>query len=346
MPRTRSLAWSELKLGIVSVTALVLVALLVVAIGGEAGFWAERFPVKSLFTDVQGLKPGAVVWLAGKEVGTVDRVEFSGAQVEVTMELLTSVRPLITDETTASIGSLSLLGEPIVDLKANGRGTPLQDWSYIKVSGSGGPFGDLTETASSSLEQVGQLLTDVRAGKGTLGKLVSDDELYREMTAFIGSAGRVTEGLSRGQGTLGAFLKDPTAYNNFKGALENLQTMTAKINSGEGALGRFLNDEAMGRNLASTFSNLEQATAKMNGNQGTMGKLLTESELYDRLNGTIGRMDAVMARLENGEGTAGLLLRDKQLYESINGAVTEFRSLLADIRRDPKKYLRVSVSIF
>jgi hypothetical protein len=41
-----------------------------------------------------------------------------------------------------------------------------------------------------------------------------------------------------------------------------------------------------------------------------------------------------------------LLLKDRQLYESINGAVSEIRALLADIRRDPRKFLTVRVSIF
>ena len=47
-----------------------------------------------------------------------------------------------------------------------------------------------------------------------------------------------------------------------------------------------------------------------------------------------------------GEGTAGQLLKDKQLYENMNGAVTELQALLAEIQKDPKKYLNVKVSIF
>jgi len=38
MPRTRSLAWSELKIGIIAVAALVLAAMIIVAVGGAAGF--------------------------------------------------------------------------------------------------------------------------------------------------------------------------------------------------------------------------------------------------------------------------------------------------------------------
>ncbi len=40
------------------------------------------------------------------------------------------------------------------------------------------------------------------------------------------------------------------------------------------------------------------------------------------------------------------MLKDKQLYENMNGAVSDLRTLVSDIRKDPKKYLNVKVSIF
>ena len=43
-------------------------------------------------------------------------------------------------------------------------------------------------------------MADVRAGNGTLGKLVTDDALYRELNQFIASAGDVTSNLNQGQG--------------------------------------------------------------------------------------------------------------------------------------------------
>ena len=40
------------------------------------------------------------------------------------------------------------------------------------------------------------------------------------------------------------------------------------------------------------------------------------------------------------------MLRDKQLYENMNGAVGELRQLVQDIRKDPRKFLNVRVSLF
>ena len=73
---------------------------------------------------------------------------------------------------------------------------------------------------------------------------------------------------------------------------------------------------------------------------------MTDEALYKRLDSVTGRLDALVGNLQKGEGTAGQLLHDKQLYENMNGAANEIRSLIADIRKDPKKYLNVRVSIF
>jgi hypothetical protein len=76
------------------------------------------------------------------------------------------------------------------------------------------------------------------------------------------------------------------------------------------------------------------------------GKLLTEKELYDRLNSTINRLDELTRNLNQGQGTAGQLLHDKQLYDNMNSAANELKGLIGDIRKDPKRYLNVRVSIF
>ena len=42
----------------------------------------------------------------------------------------------------------------------------------------------------------------------------------------------------------------------------------------------------------------------------------------------------------------GQLMNDKQLYDNMNRTMTEMQQLLADIRKDPKKFLNFRMSIF
>src|SRR3954464_15529338 len=131
MPRTRSLAWSELKIGVMAVAALGLTALLIVAVGGASGFAWERYELKTSFADVQGLKSGAIVRIAGVEVGKVTSVELSGGGVDVGVSIKKENRARVPSNSRASIGAMSLLGEPLIDVSPSSTGTPLKDGDHI-----------------------------------------------------------------------------------------------------------------------------------------------------------------------------------------------------------------------
>jgi phospholipid/cholesterol/gamma-HCH transport system substrate-binding protein len=54
-------------------------------------------------------------------------------------------------------------------------------------------------------------------------------------------------------------------------------------------------------------------------------------------------LESVMARIERGEGTLGKLSKDETLYKNLNDTVTSLKNLSEDIRRTPKKYLKLSL---
>lgn len=346
MPRTRSIAWAQLKVGVVAIAGLVLAAVFIFMVGGQAGFAWQQYHLKTRFADVQGLKSGAVVRVAGVEVGTVESLEFSGPEVEVVMKVSKRMRDRITTESRASIGSLSLLGAPVVDLSPSRTGTPLGDWAFVPSRRPYGQLADVSESATRTLQQTTALLADMRTGKGVIGKLFTDDSLYRELTSFVASAEDVVSALNAAQGTAGRLIKDPELYRTLKGSVDNLAAMTDRINAGEGSLGRLLKDDALARSVTATSENLEQLTGRINRGDGTLGKLTTDPALFNRINDVSARLDALLKRLEEGQGTAGQLLQDRQLYENMNGAVTDLRSLIAAIRQDPKKYLNMKFTLF
>jgi phospholipid/cholesterol/gamma-HCH transport system substrate-binding protein len=346
MPRTRSLAWSELKVGVMAVAAIALAAVLIVAVGGASGFAWERYELKTTFDNVQGLKSGAIVRIAGVEVGKVAKVELSGAGVEVRLSIKKENRSRVTTDSRASIGSMSLLGEPLIDISPASTGTPLKDEDTIQSVKPPVQFSDVAEQANAGITEATALLKDIRGGRGTVGKLFTDEALYREMNALVASANAVTDAINRGRGTLGKLTNDPGAYNELNAATANLRRMTDRINAGEGSLGQFLKDDKLAKSLTATSSNFEQLSGRLTRGDNTAGKLLTEKELYDRLNSTATRLDELTRNLNSGQGTAGQLLHNKEMYDNMNSAANELKGLIADIRKDPKKYLNVRVSIF
>jgi phospholipid/cholesterol/gamma-HCH transport system substrate-binding protein len=346
MPRTRSLAWSELKIGIVSIVAIFMAALLIFLLSGDSGFFWQRYQLKAVFDNIAGLKTGAPVRIAGVEEGSVTAVEFAGDRVEVTMELSKERQPLVTTESLASLGSISLLGEAAVDITAASKGTPIPEFGYIKTGKAVGSIADVATTASTSLEAASKLIEDISNGRGTMGRLFTDEALYVELNRFVTSAEAVVQNINRGRGTMGRLMTDPTLSRSLEASVANLENMTGRLKAGEGTLGQLLTNDALSKSLTSTTSNLDTLTGRLNKGEGTMGQLITNDSLFKRLDSMSNRIDTLVGQLNAGEGTAGQLLHDKQLYENMNGTVTELKNLITEIKKDPKKYLNVKVSLF
>jgi phospholipid/cholesterol/gamma-HCH transport system substrate-binding protein len=346
MPRTRSLAWAELKIGLLTLAALIMATVLIFLLSGEGGFFWQRYSLKTVFPNVAGLKSGAPVRVAGVEVGSVTEVELVGDRVEVVMELSREMQPRVTNTSIASLGSVSLLGEAAVDITASSQGEPIPEWGYVRAGPTPGSLTEVATKATEGIDELTVLLRDIRGGRGTVGRLFTDEALYNQMNSLVVAAEDVVRNVGQGRGTLGRLANDPAAAKALEASLQNFEAVTARIKAGEGSLGKLLTDDALARSLTSTSTNIDAITGRINRGEGTAGALISERQLYDRLNSMSDRLDKVMSGLEKGEGTAGQLLRDRQLYENMNAAVGELRLLLQDVRADPRKFLNVRVSLF
>jgi phospholipid/cholesterol/gamma-HCH transport system substrate-binding protein len=346
MPRTRSLAWSELKIGVVTIIAIAITALTIILLTGGRGFFWQRYKLKTRFENVAGLKSGSPVRVAGVEVGTVTGVDLAGDKVDVSFEVNKEQRQRITDKSSAKLGSVSLLGESAVDISPSTTGTPIPDGGYVVAAPPAMQLSDIAESASKNVAEITALVQDVRKGRGTVGKLMTDDTLYLELQRFATTADDLVKGVRSGRGSIGKLLNDQAAADALEASLRNVETITRQINAGEGSLGKLLKDETLANSLNAATSNLQELTARLNRGEGTAGKLLTDPALFNRVNSVADRFDQLMTKLNEGQGTAGQLLKDKQLYENMNGAVADLRSLLANINKDPRKYLNIKVSIF
>lgn len=172
MPRTRSLAFSELKIGMLTVFAAAMAGIMVFAVGGAGGFAWQRYPLKTRFANIATVKAGTPVRLAGIEVGTVTEVQFAGSGAEAWLEVSKDVRPLITDRSLAVIGAISMLGEGAVDITSGPGGAPIPDWGYVPSGVDASSLAGLQATAGESLSEVGRLVAGREPGVGAGAALV------------------------------------------------------------------------------------------------------------------------------------------------------------------------------
>ena len=346
MPRTRSLKWSELKIGILAIVAIVIAAALILTLGGEGGFFWQRYNLRVKFSNAGGVQRGSPVRVAGVTVGAVEDIQIVGSEVDMTLELNEEMQDKVRTMSRATIGSVSLLGEGAVDITASTTGQPIPEWGYVPSNPPPAQLADVTAQANRGITELTALIQDVRAGKGTMGKLMTDEQLYAELRQFTAAARNVTDGLASGRGTLGQLLNNPESARQLEASLKNLTAITNKINAGQGSLGQLMNDPALAKNLTAVTANFESLSTKLNQGTGTMGKLMNEDLLYQRLNAVTTNLEQLTAKLNQGQGTMGQLMNDKQLYDNMNRTVTEMQSLLAEIKKDPKRFLNFRMSIF
>jgi ABC-type transporter Mla subunit MlaD len=119
-----------------------LVLMVVVGLAAIGSLFARRgrfHPqvLKSCFTDVQGLKPGSSVRIAGVDVGTVTSVrpnpQNNNCPAEVEMELATAYDLRIPRDSLTEIDTDGLLGGSLVTIDVRqASGSPIENYGYLK----------------------------------------------------------------------------------------------------------------------------------------------------------------------------------------------------------------------
>ena len=225
MAQRRSLAWTELRVGILVIVSFVLLALAIFYIGGESGIFTKKYTVVVYFENANGLRNGAEVWLEGVTIGNVSSVRISrqtdpDKAIEAELRLDERYKNIIRTDSKVTIGTIGLLGDKTVSIT---RGTEAG-----KVVDEGGTLqgteeGDIRKIVQGTNDFVAnlQVLSDqvkrmadrVDRGEGTLGKLSKDEAVYNDFRDTIARFSALVTTIENGEGTAGKFIKDPTLYN-------------------------------------------------------------------------------------------------------------------------------------
>jgi len=121
-----------------------------------------------------------------------------------------------------------------------------------------------------------------------------------------------------------------------------------------GATNRLVNDfsaiaNEQSRQLTATMASVRRATTAIDPAKvdSTLANFRTTSanlaELSGQVKETSRKLDAVLAKVDSGPGSAARLINDPGAYNDVRGLLQRMDSLLADIKKNPKRYINVRI---
>jgi phospholipid/cholesterol/gamma-HCH transport system substrate-binding protein len=103
------------------------------------------------------------------------------------------------------------------------------------------------------------------------------------------------------------------------------------------------------RQLSATMTSLRRATGAIDPAKvdSTVTNLRTASsnmaEMSAQLKETSGKLDLILAKVDSGNGSAAKLLNDPGAYNDVRALLQRMDSLIADIKKNPKRYINVKI---
>ncbi len=358
MPSQQEVQWSQLKVGVLVIVALLaLTALIFLMSGSTGGFFSGKITVRSYFEDASGVKIGAPVNLQGVTIGNVKSVrivpERKLTPVEVTMKLSDKYIKGIHKDSTASLDTIGVLGDTVVEIDSKHATGPQISKNDELPTTETPNLSDVIKSSQGTVEQVNVILGKVNSlvdalnsGKGSIGQLINNPDLYNKANATINQLQHLVDEVSNGKGSIGKLITDDALYNNLNQTSARLSHIANQIDSGQGSIGKLVKDDALYNNLNQTVASANKLMADINQGHGTLGMLAKDPQFQQRFRDTVERLNSITARIDNGEGTIGQLVRNPALYNNADQAIAETRNLVTSIRENPKKYLTFKVKVF
>ena len=292
----------KLQLGVFIVLGTIILIAALYFIGNRQNLFSKNIKLNAQFANVNGLQLGNNVRYSGIDVGTVSRINMkSDTIILVEMLIKESMRVHIKKDVIATIGSDGLVGNMIVNIiPREGKlpsvvsGDTIRTYSRIGTEDMLTTLNVTNENAALLTADLLNITTEIINGKGTLGMLITDSLMARDLKQTIFQLKRTAVGASQTidklnnyietlqttESVANVLLTDSVTGQQMKVIVTNLQqsseevhTVTKTLNdligdieNGEGALKYLTTDETLVRNIDSTMINIKESTQRFNEN--------------------------------------------------------------------------------
>lgn len=172
----------KIKLGIFVSVGLFLLIAGIYFIGDKQQLFNKTFQISGIFKDVNGLQVGNNVRFSGINVGVIESIEIvSDTSVKVNFSIDEATRKFIKKDAKITIGSDGLMGNKVAIIIPGTIGKKQIEQNDIIVTTIPVSVDDIltnleatTNNTAYITEDLSVIMTNIREGKGTIGKLFMD----------------------------------------------------------------------------------------------------------------------------------------------------------------------------
>lgn len=219
MPRRRGR--TEVIVGIFVLASILVLVIFVVIIGRRQNIFERRYNINAFFNNVGGLQPGADVLLAGINVGFVRSIEFGPSnRVRVDMSIKVAEQQRIRSDSIASIRTMGLMGDKYVAITVGSANEPeIPPEGTIKTQ----EIFELSDLIEEMRPTIGNLESAIKNISDITERLANPQS---DVAKILDNVKVITTDAREGKGTLGALLTRDDLYNKADGVLENLEVVS------------------------------------------------------------------------------------------------------------------------
>ncbi|NLP58679.1 MlaD family protein [Lutibacter sp. B1] len=287
-------------LGIFVIVSTVLLITALYFIGNKQNIFGKTFKISAVFNNVNGLLLGNNVRYSGINVGTVKNiVMINDTTICVDMVLEDKILKHLKKNAVATIGSDGLVGSMIINIiPAKGEsellvsGDTIMSYSKITTNDILTTLNTTNENAALLTSDLLKITTAINQGQGTLGMLITDNELAlslkqtvlnlnkssAEISTTIKELNNIIKSINYDESLAAVFLSDSISANKMKSVINNLNNSSKNIDSvianynaialdiknGEGTLNYLVNDSTLVNNIDETVKNIKEGSIRLN----------------------------------------------------------------------------------
>jgi phospholipid/cholesterol/gamma-HCH transport system substrate-binding protein len=357
MPSPNRVRWSQLRVGLTALAALLIAGALILLLTSNTKFFERRIHLRTFMEDSAAMAESSAVRLNGIPVGDIEHIRLTGEKnphryIEIDMAILKKYQDEIPKDSVAGISAANLLGDKFINIEKGKSAEHVEDDSEIASQAVTDIPQLLSQTASILTQFQGivgkadALLSYISSGQGNIGLLLKDDKLYKQVNQTADELNQIVHDIRTSHGTLSKLIYDDDLYQDIKKPIQRLDDMLAQLQQGHGSAGKLLNDNALYDEARASLQEAHKMLDNLNAGKGSAGKLLTDDELYRQLDAVVAKVNTAIDHINAGQGTIGQLIVNPSLYDSLNGATKEAAALVKDMHANPKKFLRIKLALF